>query len=130
MPPSLRDVILDFYWHIERLQALELPTRTVATSALTWHLNLPFWSANGAPFQVSPNEVAANPSIHQQHWQRTHAADLQRPLDAYRRRDSQIVILDGIHRLMKASLLNRASMTVRVLLPHQFDDIAMPGPSI
>lgn len=126
---ALREVILDFYWDVERLHALELPVRRVAVTELAWHLDLPFWSADGVPFQVSPNEVAANAAAYQQQWQRTHAADLGYPLDAYLRRDGQIVVLDGIHRLLKASLLDRADLPVRVLASHGFDAIAVPTPS-
>lgn len=127
VPTPLRDVILDFHWDVERLHALDLPTRQVAMATLAWHLDLPFWSANAIPFQVSPNEVAANPTGHRQQWLRTHAADLRHPVDAYLRSDGWIVILDGIHRLLKAYLKGRSHMAVRVLEPDQFDSIAVPS---
>lgn len=117
-------MILDFLWDVEPLRALDLPTHALGTAELTWHLNLPFWSADGVPFHVSPDEVAADPASHPQHWQRTHAADLRYPLDAYRRGDGRIVILDGIHRLLRASLLDRPSVPVRIMAPGQFDAIA------
>ncbi|WP_131104740.1 hypothetical protein [Ornithinimicrobium sufpigmenti] len=125
VPPALRDVLLDFHWDAESLHALDLPVRFVATSELTWHLNLPFWSADGSPFQISPNEVASDPAKHPQQWHRTHAADLRHPLDAYLRGDGRVVILDGIHRLLKAFLLQRPHMDVRILPPDRFDAIAV-----
>lgn len=128
MPAELHDVILDFRWDIERLHALDLPTCTVAASDLAWHLDLPFWSVRGVPFQISPTEVAANPALHQKHWQRTLAAELRYPLDAYLLWDGQIVVLDGIHRLLKASLMDRTDIPVRVLAPHQFGAIAVLQP--
>lgn len=41
--------------------------------------------------------------------------------------DGQIVVLDGIHRLLKASLTDRTDIPVRVLAPHRFDAIAVPA---
>ncbi|WP_163505986.1 hypothetical protein [Fodinicola acaciae] len=125
MPQSLRDVILDFHWDVDLLRALDLPRHVIATHELAWHLSLPFWSVNGVPFQVSPNEVAADPARHQSQWERTQAADLRHPVDAYLREDGQIVILDGIHRLLKASLQARPCMIVRVMAIHDFDAIAV-----
>ncbi|GAB2705784.1 hypothetical protein [Nocardia thraciensis] len=124
VPAELRDVILDFHFDLERLHALDLPVRTVPTAELAWHLDLPFWSAQAIPFAVTPNTVAARPEVYQRQWQRTHAADLRYPVDAYLRRDGRIVILDGIHRLLKASLTAQTQMRVRVLEPHRFDAIA------
>lgn len=128
MPPALQDVILDFHWDHTRLHTLDLPVDTVPLAELAWLLDLPFWSALGVPFRVSPNEVAADPTSHQEHWQRTHSADLRYPLDAYRRRDGRLVVLDGIHRLLKASLMSKALIAVREITPRQFDAIAVPGP--
>ncbi len=125
VPAELRDVIVDFHFDIERLHALDLPARTVATTELAWHLDLPFWPAQGIPFKVTPSTVAAEPDVHQEQWQRTHAADLRYPLDVYLRRDGRIVILDGIHRLLKASLTGRTHMRVRVLAPERFDAVAV-----
>lgn len=124
---ELQDVILDFHWDIDRLHALDLPTCTVPVNDLAWHLDLPFWSAHGLPFHVSPAEVAANPVAHQQQWRRTLAAELRYPLDTYLRQNGQIVVLDGIHRLLKASLMDRTQMPVRVLARHRFDAIAVPA---
>ncbi|OAT67980.1 hypothetical protein AWB85_08910 [Mycobacteroides immunogenum] len=128
MPAELRDVLLDFHWDRERLHALTLPTRTVPSAELAWHLELPFWSADGAPFQISPNEVAENPATHRQQWQRTLAADLRHPLDTYQHPSGHVVILDGIHRLLKAAVMKQEFITVRVLSAHHFDAIAVPVP--
>lgn len=126
LPAELRNVILDFHWDIERLHRLRLPSRTVPLVDLAWHLDLPFWSADGVPFRVSPAAVAAEPADHPQQWERTQGADLAYPLDGYRRSDGRLIVLDGIHRLLKASISGWSVITVRVLPDDQFDAIAVP----
>lgn len=125
-PASLDGVILDFHWDLERLHALSLPEREVSTSTLEWHLHLPFWAAGGRPFQVSPADVASEPSAHPEQWTRTLAADLRYPLDAYVEAEGRLIILDGVHRLLKALVEGRSTLRVRVLEADSFDAIAVP----
>lgn len=125
VPSVLRDVLLGFHWDTELLHALQLPSRPVAVSDLAWHLELPFWSVDGVPFQVSPAQVAADPATHQDQWDRAQAADIAFALDGHRRADGRLVILDGIHRLLKASVTDRGCVAVRVLPVELFDAIAV-----
>ncbi|SDT20898.1 hypothetical protein [Microlunatus soli] len=125
LPAQLHGIILDFHWDADRLHALALPTSVVPIADLDWHLALPFWAVDGEPFRVSPAEVATDPVTHRQQWERTQAADLGFALDGYRRSDGRLVILDGIHRLLKASVTGRSSISVRVLPDHLFDAIAV-----
>lgn len=94
-PTSLDGVILDFHWDLERLHALSLPEREVSISTLEWHLSLPFWTAGGHPFQVSPADVASEPSAHPEQWARTLVADLRYPLDAYVGAGGRLFILES-----------------------------------
>ncbi|MGP5307090.1 hypothetical protein [Brachybacterium alimentarium] len=119
-------MILDFHWDLERLHALSLPEREVSTSTLEWHLHLPFWAAGGRPFQVSPADVASEPSAHPEQWTRTLAADLRYPLDAYVGAEGRLIILDGVHRLLKALVEGRSTLRVRVLEADSFGAIAVP----
>ena len=130
LPDSLRGVILDFHWDLNRLHALELPIREVPTADLAWHLDLPFWAVDGRPFQVSPAQVAAAPDRYREQWQRTMAADLDHALDCYAGPD--VTILDGVHRLLKADVLGCSTVRIRILAPGDFDAIAVryeAGPS-
>lgn len=125
MPPSLRDVTLDFVWSHDRLWALELPVERVAVDELRWHLALPMWSLEGVPFAVSPEQVRANPSrFHVQH-ARTMAADLAFPLHALVRPGRPRTLLDGVHRLLKAELLGHATVAVTDVPMARLDDIAV-----
>ncbi|WP_432943027.1 hypothetical protein ACQPXM_39095 [Kribbella sp. CA-253562] len=102
-------------------------------SELDWHLDLPFWSVDGEPFQVTPRQVAAEPRRFSAQYGRTVvgitayrdafsprsaaalAADLRFPsLDVVERAD-RLTILDGVHRLLKAVMIGRDRIAVRVL---------------
>lgn len=124
-PPVLEGVILDFHWDLDRLHALPLPEREVSTATLKWHLELPFWAAAGRPFQVSPAEVAAEPGKHPHQWKRTMDADLRYPLDTYGGGADRLIILDGVHRLLKAVIEGHRTVRVRVLESEAFDSIAV-----
>jgi hypothetical protein len=127
LPCELHGVILDFLWDTTLLWALELPIHRLQVSELNWHLALPFWSHGGHPFRVSPQQVAAEPGRYPEHHARTMAADLLYPLDAVRRTDGRITILDGVHRLLKARLGGLPSVRVRILEWKDLDAIAVGG---
>ncbi|HET6741500.1 MAG TPA: hypothetical protein VFH76_21295 [Kribbella sp.] len=124
IPPELTAYILDFHWDVDLLHALDLPAIELPVAELAHHLDLPFWAYDG-PFQVTPHQVAADPLTYKAQYDRTLAADLRHPLDVVRRPDNRLTILDGIHRLLRAELERRTTISVRVLLWSDLDQIAI-----
>ncbi|MER7250823.1 ParB/Srx family N-terminal domain-containing protein [Kribbella sp. NPDC000426] len=116
--------ILDLHWDLERLHALDLPTVDLPVADFADHLELPFWAYGGRPFQVTPREVAADPVTYREQYERTFTADLRHPIDAVRRPDGRITILDGVHRLLRAELEGRTVVAVRILPWADLDQIA------
>ncbi|WP_410786323.1 hypothetical protein [Kribbella sp. C-35] len=125
VPPELTAYILDFHWDLERLHALDLPTVDLPVADLAHHLDLPFWAYDG-PFQVTPRQVAADPVTYRAQYERTLAADLRHPIDVVHRPDDRITILDGVHRLLRAELERRTTISTRVLRWSELDRIAVP----
>ncbi|TDD16879.1 hypothetical protein E1218_28885 [Kribbella turkmenica] len=125
LPRELRDVILDFHWDQRLLWALELPVVEQPVAELAWQLELPFWALGGRPFQVTPLQVAADPGRYAEQYARTMATELRYPLDAVRRPEGHLTILDGVHRLLRAWLDGRESVRVRVLEWEAIDSIAV-----
>jgi hypothetical protein len=121
----LHDVILDFHWDLERLWQLDLPVAELAVTDLDWHLQLPLWSHDGKPFTISPADVAADPDHFHEQYARTMAADLHHPLHLLDR-TTKPTILDGVHRLHKASLLGHRTVRVKLLATNRLDEIAIP----
>lgn len=128
LPDVLRGVILDYLWDHAKLHALTgLREEAVPLGDLAWHLDLPFWADAGKPFKVCPSEVASNRGKHPVQWDRTMAADLRFPLHGHTDPAGKIVILDGIHRLLKASVLGRRTVNVRILTDRDLNEIAVLG---
>lgn len=106
MPESLREVFPTTRWQRDKLRALDLRVEPVEVADLLWMFDLPLLPLNGEPFKLTPNQVAETPMNFRTHYERVMDADLDYPIHlvAYRGR---LVILDGVHRLLKAHFLRR-----------------------
>jgi hypothetical protein len=115
IPDGVQAVLLPHDWDLGRLLALDLPPRTVVVVDYEWMLDLPMWrDEQGRRFRVTPNQVRADPGDNLTQWHRTLRADLIRPIHVTPR-EGRSVIIDGIHRLLKAALLGRDSLAARVV---------------
>lgn len=112
VPDVLRGILLDRPWDLGSLQALELPMGSVDVALLTWQLDLPWWRVGDAWFVVTPNQVRAEPRRYAAQWARTMETDLDAPIHV-RRTGRGPVILDGVHRLLKASVEGRKTLPAR-----------------
>jgi hypothetical protein len=124
VPGALREVLPDLLWNRTLLWAFDLPVERVPVADLRWQLALPWWSLDGAPFAVSPDEVRADPRRYREQHERTMAADLSFPVHVLERPNGVLTVLDGVHRLLKADLLGRSTLEVKKLSPEQLDAIA------
>lgn len=106
MPDALRAVFPPTSWQLEKLWALDLKVEPIEVGDLVWMFELPLWQLDGERFKVTPNQVAETPMNYRPHYQRVMDADLDFPINlvAYRGR---LVVLDGVHRLLKAHFLRR-----------------------
>jgi len=106
MPDSLREVFPQARWELHKLWALDLRVEPIEVVDLLWMFDLPLLPLNGERFKVTPNQVTETPMNFRDTYQRVMDADLDFPIHlvAYRGR---LVVLDGIHRLLKAHFLRR-----------------------
>ncbi len=114
VPAALRRWLLPIDWDRSRLWALDLPQQRVRLGELRWHFDLPWWRHGGAWFQMSPREFLTHPTAYPEHVYRVANADLSYPLHVIRRRERWL-ILDGIHRLVKAELLGLSDIVLSTL---------------
>jgi hypothetical protein len=105
---------MPFPWELERLLSLDLPVGTIEASTYLWMLDLPLWREHGRWFVVTANEVRLHPIDHGEQWERTLAADVSMPIHVTRRA-GRIVILDGVHRLLRCVIEGRAELPARIL---------------
>lgn len=123
MPESMREVFPSTRWQLGKLWALDLRVEPIEVADLLWMLDLPLWQLNGERFKVTPNQVAATPMNFRAHYERVMNADLDFPIHlvAYRGR---LVVLDGIHRLLKAHFLRRRWLEGKIATAAQLQECA------
>jgi hypothetical protein len=113
-PEVVRETLPQVPWRIGRLWRLELPVQRIAVSELTWLFELPLWQLNGERFQVTPRQVRDEPERFPDHLQRVMASDLRFPIHLVAH-NGRLVVLDGFHRLLKASIQGRREIDAMVL---------------
>lgn len=116
-PPELEPWLPETAWSEEKLWALDLPVVEIAIAELAWMLDLPCWRGEGV-FEVRPLDVVAGPEL-----ERTNAADLSLPLYVTPR-NGRLVVLDGLHRLLKAARARQETIFVRVVPADALEQIA------
>lgn len=121
MPPVMQALLPNAMWDRAALHELVLPVTELAVADLRWMLDLPWWRVGERRFAVTPNQVRLVPERHAAHWRRVLDADLDYPIDLLQR--DRLIILDGVHRLLKADVLGMRTITARVLDAEQFAKI-------
>lgn len=114
LPRSVKDIGFEFGWDEKKVWELDLPVIDMDIKELIWHLNIPFFSLGDQRHCLTPMEVINNPAGHQKEYQRTAQADLSYPLDIMENK-GRLLLLDGVHRLMKAYIQNKKYLKVRLV---------------
>lgn len=129
LPPELRRwTLADVTWDQHTLWTIDVPTREIPVSELAWLLDLPWWRDGDRYFAVRPADVAAEPARHPAQHARTVAADLDHPLVGTTI-EGRLVLLDGLHRLLKARLLGITAVRVRVVPADRIDELRVAPPA-
>jgi hypothetical protein len=111
IPQIIKDVGFDFDWSEDKVWALNVPTEDMDIQELTWHFDIPFLWENRV-YNLTPHEVINNPEAHKEEYDRTMRADLSHPIDIMEHK-GRWLILDGLHRLMKSSIMDAEKVHVR-----------------
>jgi hypothetical protein len=121
VPQIIKDVGFDFDWSEEKVWALDVPVEEMDIHELTWHFAIPFLWENGV-YNLTSQEVIDNPDAHTKEYERTMKADLVHPIDIMQNK-GRWLILDGLHRLMKADILGMNKVKVRKIPRERIPDI-------
>jgi len=90
---------------------------------LIWHFDIPFWELEDIDdYNLKPWEVTKNPDKHSTHWEKIQEADLKYPIDIMENK-GRWLILDGLHRLVKAYILKMKTVKVRKISRQKIPDI-------
>lgn len=140
VPPSIQAIMPNVTWDRARLARLELPLRDIPVATLRWQLDLPWWRNGDRVFAVTPNQVRNAPEHFVVQWRRTLDSDLDWPIHLLDRPPQpsraaarpgeagpcdrgRLVLLDGVHRLLKADVLEMRTISARVLDVSRFAEV-------
>jgi hypothetical protein len=112
LPEIIRKVGFDFIWSESKVWALNFPVEEILISDLAWHFDVPFWDFSGDSYNLSPAQVISNPIFYKNEHDRTMKADLSHPIDIMENK-GRWLILDGLHRLVKAKIIGFDKVKVR-----------------
>ncbi len=111
-PKIIQEVGFYFDWDEKKVWALKLPIENMEISYLEWMFDIPFWNSNGGYYDLSPNQVLANPEKYKEEYARIMKANLKYPIDIMFNK-GRWLILDGLHRLVKAKVQGMKKVNVR-----------------
>lgn len=124
MPLEIIEIAFDFDRDIKKLWALDLPIEEMSLTELEWHLDLPFFWQVNEPFSLKPRDVLNNLEKYKNYLDRIMEVDTNYPIDViYWKGKWQII--DGLHRLCKQIIENKAVISVRKL-PLELKDEIVP----
>ncbi len=112
LPKIIEEVGFDFGWSESKVWVLDFPVEEIPISDLSWHFEIPFWDFLDDNYNLSPNQVISDPVKFKVEYDRTMKADLSYPIDIMENK-GRWLILDGLHRLVKAKILDHDKVSVR-----------------
>ena len=112
LPKIIEEVGFDFSWDEKKVWALSYPIEEIDIEELTWHFDIPFHWLGDEIYNLKPIEIINNPEKYKGEYDRTMKSDLKFPIDIMWNK-GRWLILDGLHRLMKAKILGLRKVKVR-----------------
>ena len=111
-PQIIKDVGFDFNWDEPKVWKIKANAEEMDIKELEWHLDVPFlWEGEGE-YNLCPVDVMRDPESHVGEYRRTMKTEMQYPIDIMENK-GRWVILDGLHRLMKAKICGQDKVMVR-----------------
>jgi hypothetical protein len=107
---------LTFWWDVRKLWEADLPIVSMPVAEFEWLLDIPFWDNGSQEMALSGRDVAAQPELYRDEYKRTMVADLACPINVIRLK-GRWTIMDGLHRLLKAYLLDYETIPAKQAHP-------------
>ena len=112
LPKIIKEVGFDFRWDNKKVWSLNVPIETADRLLLDWHFGIPFWNTENKYYNLKPIDVINKPNKYKAEYERTLNADLSHPIDIMKNK-GRWLILDGLHRVVKAKILGQSKIQVR-----------------
>ena len=128
IPEIIKEVGFDFDWENEKVWSLNIPVTEMDIGELAWHFDIPFHWHKGGVYNLKSREIIENPKEYQEEYDRTVKADMQYPIDIMENKGKWL-ILDGLHRLMKAYIKGMKKVRVKVIPRNKIAEIMKERPA-
>jgi hypothetical protein len=122
VPQIIKEVGFDFLWSEEKVWQLDVSVEEMKIDDLSWHFEIPFWNSPNGYYDLKPIDVINHPETYPEEYQRTMKADLSYPLDIMFWK-TRWLLLDGLHRLVKAAIKEIETVNVRKVSKEQIPAI-------
>ena len=122
IPDIIKKVGFDFSWDEKKVWQVEVPITEMDISELVWHFDVPFHWHQGDVYNLTSKEIIENPKKYREEYDRTLKADLKYPIDIMENK-GRWLILDGLHRLMKAYIQKQKRVSVRIIPRERIPEI-------
>ena len=122
IPQIIKDVGFDFSWDEKKVWALNIPVTQMDINKLTWHFDIPFHWHRDKVYNLKSREIIDNPDKYKEEYERTMKSDLSHPIDIMDNK-GRWLILDGLHRLMKAYTQKKDKVQVRIIPRDKISEI-------
>ncbi len=123
IPESVLEYGFDFDWDEKDVWKLNYPVQEIASEILEWHFDVPFWNWNNEWYVLKPRDVINNPEKYKLEYKRIMNSDVSYPIDVMANKE-RLVILDGLHRLVKCNLLGMNKVKVRIIPRSEIPNIS------
>ena len=122
IPQVIKDVGFDFSWDNNKVWNLDISVTEMAMQDLIWHFDIPFLCDKDGVYNLTPSEVLNDTDRYESEHKRVLEANMNYPIDIMKNK-GRWLILDGLHRLMKASMSGLNSVKVRIVPIERIPDI-------
>lgn len=123
IPKSILEYGFDFDWDEKDVWALDYPKEEISIEKLKWHFDVPFWDYNGDHYNLKPTDVINDKEKYKEQYDRIISSDISYPIDVMENK-GRLVILDGLHRLVKCKMLGMDKVSVRIIPREEIKTIA------
>jgi hypothetical protein len=122
-PQIIKDVGFDFDWDSKKVWKLDEPVIDLDINELLWHFDIPFWEKEDTDdYNLKAWDVINFPDIEKSHFKKVQDADLAYPIDIMENK-GRLLILDGLHRLVKAYMKGDTMVKVRKIPRERIPEI-------
>lgn len=114
IPKIIKDVGFNFSYDKKKVWELNAPVIIMDIKKLEWHFEIPFLRDEQGNKSIKPIDILEENIQNLKQSKRINNANLRYPIDIMKNK-GRWLILDGLHRLMKARILKKKTVHVRIV---------------